>query len=330
MLIAGCCCPHKFLPTENPPDPLPFSLPENVRVALVLGSGGIRGMAHVGVIEVLEQAGIPIDLIVGCSAGSIVGALYADNPDICAVKKSVAKIKTNHILDFDLMDCRFGLCQGRSLRFVLNADLEAETFDQLKIPLVIVATDLHTGELVPIANGDIVRAVEASSAIPFLFCPVDFQGRVLVDGGTVCPVPVIVAKDLGADVIIAVDLCELLPSTFPTNLFGVAARSAEIAFMWQNEACIRHADVVIRPNMCGVGTFNDKAKLELYCAGRVAAELALPRILEVLSKHLSDDELRKPCEKTRMANLHCYNADYGSIIRWNCDFPFHKEICKEN
>lgn len=324
FLFNSCCCPHKFLPMDNPPPPQPFCIPEKVRVALVLGSGGVRGMAHVGVIEVLEEAGIPIDLIVGCSAGSIVGALYADNPEICSVKKTVAKIKTNTLLDLDLWNCRFGLCQGRTMRKVLNDTLEAENFDQLKIPLVIVATDLHTGELVPIANGDLVRAVEASCAIPFVFSPVDYQGRVLVDGGTICPVPVDVARDLGADVIIAVDLCELLPSTFPTNLFGVVARSAEIAFLWQNEVCTRHADIVIRPKMCGIGTFNDKARHLLYCSGRQAAEEALPHIQDVLANRFTNHDLHQPCQGTRMASLSCYNPDYWSIRRWNHD----TQICE--
>jgi NTE family protein len=317
LIIGGCCCPHKFLPLADPPPPLPFCIPENVRVALVLGSGGVRGMAHVGVLEVLEEHGIPFDIIVGCSAGSLVGALYADNPNAACIKDAVAKLKTNSLLDIDIWNCRFGLCQGRSMRKVLNANLEAEHFDQLKIPLVIVATDLHTGELVPIGSGDLIKAVEASCSIPLVFCPVEYQGRVLVDGGTINPVPVMVAKDLGADIVIAVDLCELLPSTFPTNLFGVAARSAEIAFLWQNEVCTRNADIVIRPKMCDIGTFNDKAKEILYCAGREAALEALPHIKEVLESRLSQRELECRNPATRLTTLHCYNADYWCCRRWN-------------
>lgn len=304
------------MPTADPPAPQPFCIPEKVRVALVLGSGGVRGMAHVGVLEVLEEAGIPFDLIVGCSAGSLVGALYADNPNSACVKTAIAKMKTNSLLDIDIWNCRFGLCQGRSMRKVLDDNLEADYFDQLKIPLVIVASDLHTGELVPIGCGELVKAVEASCAIPLVFCPVDYQGRILVDGGTINPVPVIVAKDLGADVVIAVDLCELLPSTFPTNLFGVATRSAEIAFLWQNEVCTRNADIVIRPKMCGIGTFNDKAKEYLYCAGKEAAQEALPHIKEVLFSRVNQQELECSNSTTRFVTLPCYNADYWSCKRW--------------
>lgn len=297
------CCPHRFLPTE--PDPCtPFYVPEKIRVALVLGSGGVRGMAHVGVIEELEAAGIPIDLIVGCSAGSIVGALYADNPDVDQLKCAVSCIRSDSLLEIDLWNCRFGLSQGKCINRVLNQYLDSEQFTDLKIPLVIVATDLHSGELVTIGAGDVVKAVRSSCSIPFFYVPSEHMGRILVDGGVVDPVPVKVARDLGAQVIIAVDLCELLEKTFPTNLFGVATRSAEIAFMWQNQRCTHHASVIIRPKTCDVGTFNDKMKGHLYWAGRHAAKEQIPRIKELLAQFPKED-----CEITnaRLVTPPCYH-----------------------
>jgi NTE family protein len=312
-LLTSCSCQSRYLPTDDPPPPPCFVVPEKIRVALVLGSGGVRGMAHVGVLEVLEDAGIPIDIIVGCSAGSLVGALYADNPHVDAVKKAVAEMRTQSLLDINLWNCRFGLCQGKTLRKILCTYLTATTFEELKIPLITVATDLHSGELVPLASGNIIKAVEASCAIPFVFVPVELNGRILVDGGTINPVPVVIARDLDADIVIAVDLCELLPSTFPANLLGVASRSAEIAFLWQNEVCTRHADIVIRPKMCGVGTFNDQAKYTLYCAGREAALEALPHIQEILNNF---SQPYKPCTEKRTVQLHCYNSDYWSCKRW--------------
>lgn len=300
-LSVGSCCPHKFEPVCNPEAPPPFCVPERIRVALVLGSGGVRGMAHVGVLEELEDAGIPVDLIVGCSAGSIVGALYADNPNVEEIKHAVWRIPTNSLFDLDLMHSRFGLSQGRNMRRILNEYLYAQTFDDLQIPLVIVATDLNTGELVPMGSGDLVKAVQSSCSIPFVFVPCEHMGRVMIDGGVVNPVPVMVARDLGAEVIIAVDLCELLPKTFPTNLFGVAARSAEIAFMWQNEACTHHADVIIRPKTCGIGTFNDAKKMDIYLAGKRAAREMIPEINALL-----DNVSKEKCETWRVVNLSCY------------------------
>jgi NTE family protein len=282
LALTSCGVSHKICPDPEPEPLQSFYVPNRVRVALVLGSGGVRGMAHVGAIEELVKAGVPIDLIVGCSVGSLVGALYADNPCLEHLKYAVWDMKAHSIFDIDLWHCRYGLSQGGTLYRVIDDHLEAEYFDELQIPLVVVASDLHTGELVPIGSGDLVRAVRASCSIPFVFVPCKMGGRVLVDGGVINPVPVKVAKDLGADVVIAVDLGELLDQTFPTNLFQVATRSAEIAFMWQNEVCVRSADVVIRPKTCGVGAFNDKMKWAVYEAGKEAVREKLPQIQELL------------------------------------------------
>ncbi len=300
------CCPHRFVPCEVPESLCPFYVPERVRVALVLGSGGVRGMAHVGVLEELEAAGIPIDIIVGCSAGSIVGALYADNPCAEEIKQAVWSIRTRSLLDLDLWNCRYGLSQDASMRRVLCSYLGADTFADLRIPLVIVATDLHTGELVPIGAGNLAKAVQASCSIPFVFVPCEHMGRVLVDGGVINPVPAKVARDLGAEVVIAVDLCELLPKTFPTNLFGVVNRSAEIAFMWQNEICTRYADVVIRPRTCDIGTFNERAKQQIYEAGKRAACEQMSRIKRLVEPYLAEEEAEV---KWRCVSLDCYTPD---------------------
>ena len=310
LLLVSCltsCCPHKYIPCEDPPPPPSFCLPERIRVALVLGSGGVRGTAHLGVLEELEAAGIPIDLIVGCSAGSIVGALYAERPCCDDIRSAVWGIRTNNMLDIDLWNCRFGLSQGKSMHWVIDEYLDAETFDELQIPLVVVASDLHSGELVPMGSGDLVKAVQASCSIPFVFVPCEHMGRILVDGGTVNPVPAKVARDLGAEIIIAVDLCELLEKTFPTNLFTVMTRSAEIAFMWQNESCCREADVVIRPKTCGVGAFNDKMKWDLYEAGREATRNKMEEIQELIST--LPEETCRSCTKMRWVNLPCYTPD---------------------
>jgi NTE family protein len=300
LLLFEGCCPHRYIPMA-PEEMPPCYMPEKIRVALVLGSGGVRGMAHVGVLEELENAGVPIDLIVGCSAGSIVGALYADNPNVQEIRSAVWSIRSTSLFDLDIWHCRYGLSQGRSMKKILNEYLFAETFEDLKIPLVVVASDLCTGELVPIGSGDLVKAVQASCSIPFVFVPCEHMGRILIDGGVINPVPVKIARDLGADYVIAVDLCELLPKTFPTNLFQVATRSAEIAFMWHNEACTHNANVIIRPKTCGIGIFNDKMKLEIYEAGKEAAREQLPKILEDLASIPMTE-----CNKARLINLPCY------------------------
>lgn len=301
IFTLSCCCPHRYVPNAVP-DPLqPFYVHNKIRVALVLGSGGVRGMAHVGVLEELEAAGIPIDLIVGCSAGSIVGALYADHPCVDEIKPAVWEIRTSSLFDLDLWNCRYGLSQDYGMRKVLNKYLCAKTFEELQIPLVIVATDLHSGELVPMGSGNLPKAVQASCSMPFVFVPCEHMGRIFVDGGVINPVPVRIARDLGADIVIAVDLGEMLPQTYPTNLFQIADRSAEIAFIWQNEVCTNHATFVIRPKTCGVGTFNDDMKWQIYCAGKHAAQEQMPTIIEAV-KALGDE---KSCGM-RLVNLPCY------------------------
>lgn len=285
-----------LLPEKDQPPLPPLYAPSRIRVALVLGSGGVRGMAHVGVLEELHQAGIPIDLIIGCSAGAAVGALYADNPNIECLKQAVGSMRTSSVLDISLMRCRYGLASGQSLARVLRRHLHSRSFHHLRIPLVVAVTDLYSGELLPIAAGDLVTAIQASCAIPLIFTPCSLFGRICVDGSVVNPCPTKIAKDLGAEIVIAVDLCELLSPTFPSHLFGVAARSADIASLWHNQAACRFADVVIQPKTCDVGMFNDTMKAKLYWFGRIAARQKIREIRELigeLSPLTTDD--RKPC-----------------------------------
>lgn len=301
VFINSCSSLH-YDPCNDPCPPEPIELPEKIRVALVLGAGGVKGMAHVGVLEELENIELEIDLIVGCSAGSFVGALYCDHPCAACLKKSVGEMRRDHLLDINIWTSRYGLSQGANMKRVLYHHLSTSEFCELKIPFILVATDLYKGELVPIGSGDLVTAVQASCTVPFIYAPVTFQDRVLVDGGVINPVPVCVAKDLGADVIIAVDLCELLPPIFPRNLFGVAKRSAEIAFYWQNYACMKGADVVIKPKLCNVGIFDDSMKVALYEAGKEACLEAIPEILRIVRE-------KKFCprsEERRLVSLPSY------------------------
>lgn len=285
VLLTSCFCPQHYDISDNPM-PLPDCpvIQKPVRLALVLGGGGARGLAHVGVLEVLEEANIPIDLIVGCSAGSIIGAIYADCPNTEHLKEVCLTLKTNYLTDFSIWNARMGLCQGRNLRNFLDANLDAETFEDLKVPFFLVATDLYSSELVTIGGGELVNAIEASCAIPFVFVPVQLHGRALVDGSVIDPVPVRVANRFDPEVIVAVDLRGLLSQEFPTSLFSVAIRSAEIVLLWQSEECIKDADVIIRPEVEGFGTFADKYNEQIYQAGREAALKALPQIQEALRK----------------------------------------------
>lgn len=283
LTILGGCQP-KYDYDENP-EPIEICKPEKpVKLALVLGAGGARGLSHVGALQEFEDAGITVDAIIGCSAGSIVGALYADYPCAEHVRRLMEPLRKWDILDINLFKARYGLVQGYSLTKFLRRGLHSRHFCELQIPLYVVATDLIAGEAVCMSEGKIIPAVRASSSFPFVFCPKLHWGRVLVDGGVVNPVPVCIAKELGADVIVAIDLCELLPKTCPTNLFGVVSRSAEIQYCKQTEGCISGAHIIIKPEMGQVGTFDDEFNEQLYQAGRQAAREAIPEILAALEK----------------------------------------------
>lgn len=296
MALLSACGSAQYYPHSDCPPPLPACPVINrpIRLALVLGGGGARGIAHVGALEVFQENHIPVDLIVGCSAGSIVGSLYADDPDIEDLKNVFLNLKTDYIIDFDIWHCKYGLCRGKTLRKFLNANLQARCFDELKIPLYTVTTDLYSGELVAIGGGPVVDAVEASAAIPLVFAPVALHGRTCVDGGVIDPVPVRIAKKFDPEIIVAIDLRGLLAPTFPSNLFGVASRSADITLLWQSEACVEDADVIIRPQLPDeVGCFaEDKYHEMIYLAGRKAALECLPRIQELLSEKVHTTQYR--------------------------------------
>jgi len=176
-------------------------------VGLALGSGSSRGWAHIGAIEALEEEGIPIDNIAGSSVGSYVGALYASG-SLKSLKEFVLSMDGKKVFSyFDVVFPRFGILDGtKRLKELFSCHTDVEDFSELKIPVMMVATDMATGKKVVLKSGNIFNALRATMSIPGLFAPVKVKGRWLVDGGLVDPVPVGVARALETDVVIAVDL----------------------------------------------------------------------------------------------------------------------------
>jgi NTE family protein len=186
---------------------------KGLKFGLALGSGSARGMAHIGVIQVLEAYYIPIDMIAGTSIGSVVGAVYATGASVGKMKKAALAMK--HKKTFGLFDPtlpRSGLISGNRAEKILNSiALQDKTFDDLKIPFTAVATDIKSGAKVILNQGSVIKAVRASFSIPGIFTPVKYQDYYLVDGGLVDPVPVDIVQKMGADIIIAVSLTEKTP-----------------------------------------------------------------------------------------------------------------------
>lgn len=284
VFISSCATPpaNISIPSHEPP---PLKLTKHPRVALVLGGGGARGYAHVGVIKALQKAGVPIDLIVATSAGSIIGALYADSADSVYVERTMRKTHFFDFADFTIVSSGNGLISGRQLQHFLLKNMHAKSFDELKIPLVVVATDLKSGKEKPLSSGPIAPAVNASSAMPGAVHPVKMYGMTLVDGGMVAQLPVKTAKRFHPDIIIAVNIDADLEKKMPTSFVGVFQRAFEISIHAIAEFSGEGADVVIHPSVGNAGIFDVHLKNTLIHAGEKAAEQAIPQIKELLMQN---------------------------------------------
>lgn len=293
-LTAGCSSissirnsiqrPKIYIP-KVAPNPKPI---KNVEVALVLGAGGSRGLAHLGVLEVLEREGIPIDLIVGSSAGSLIGALYADCPDAAKVKQKVIRLKKQDLLDlsigaiFQALVRLTGPIQGNALEKFIVERLGADWFEELKIPLIAVATNVDNNHIVLLRSGPIAPAVHASSALPPFFSPVQLYNQILIDGGVIAPVPVQVAKLFNPKLIIAVDISTPPSRAKLCNALQLVYRSMHITFYELSGMQSTKADITIQPMLMGYGTFEDQYNIQLYEKGKEAAEAAIDAIKEQL------------------------------------------------
>lgn len=276
VLLPGCA-PLDF--SEEPCYKCPLPKMDRVKVALVLGGGGAKGMAHVGVMEELFKVGIKPDLIVGCSAGAVVGGLYADQPDIVRLKNLFMEKRREHLLNISLSFLPFGLSDGNALQKFLQHNLKAKRFEDLKIPFVAVATNLQYGDLVPFGTGPLEPAIRASSSFPGMFLPVLIQGQYFVDGGVTDNVPAEIARRFGAEYVIAVELDPDLSVDAPTNVLSVVTRSLEIGLRHQGIHSRKYASYVIKVPLTDIGTFDDGMNEIAYEKGRVAGRLAAPKII---------------------------------------------------
>ncbi len=274
--------PQLNTPAQEPPSTaLQHVHPD---VILVLGSGGARGFSQVGVLKVLRENHIPIDMIVGVSAGSIVGALYADNLSAEKTRELLLTAQRDKVIDVSLFNIPTGAISGRGLQAFLITNMRAKDFNQLKIPFVAVATEIDTGNLHVFASGPIAPAVNASAAAPPFFRPVRMYGKLFADGGLIDPVAVDVAKRFHPKVIIAVRLDTGLSKTPPTSSAGYFLRGFDLMLLRLNYYTARDADVVIAPQTGDINMFQDAGRPLLMDAGATATRQALPEIKNILKK----------------------------------------------
>lgn len=236
-------------------------------VALVLGSGGARGYAHIGAIEILEENGIKPDFIVGTSAGSIVGSIYASGKTPAELRKVAMNLQVQ-----DVRDINFGLqgfFDGKKIEKFVNEQVGYLALEKLPIPMYVVATELKNGGKVVFNQGNTGQAVRASISIPSMFVPAKIANKEYVDGGLVSPVPVNIARELGADIVIAVDILAQPVHTPTTNVWGMFNQNINIMQARLAEEELKYADIVIRPDLREKGhIFDVKGRVNTMQAGR--------------------------------------------------------------
>ncbi len=272
--LAGCQTPPPTPPPALPPTP-PAALkpPKPPRIGLALGGGAARGFAHIGVIQVLEEAGIRPDLVVGTSAGSLVAALYAAGRTGTELARVALAMDESAITDWSFPGR--GMIRGDALARYVRDQTGGRTIEQLPMPLGIVATDLDNGLPMLFQRGDVGLAVRASSAVPAVFQPVAIGGREYVDGGLVSPVPVRFARQMGAELVIAVDISSPPDGNATGDPFKMLLQTFSIMGKSINSFELRDADIVLRPRLLGVSSADFTARKRAIDSGREAAHAGL-------------------------------------------------------
>ncbi|MAF86104.1 MAG: patatin family protein [Dehalococcoidales bacterium] len=261
------------------------------KVGLALSSGAARGWAHIGVLGVLEKEDIPIDMIAGTSAGALIGALYAGGKDADQLKKLTMAIDRKTVASLtDPTLPKTGFFEGKKIKDWMRSIIDKVEFRDLRMPFACVATDIQTGEEVVIKQGSVVEGVRASSSAPVIFSIVKWQGRYLVDGGLVNPVPVSVLKDMGADFIIAVNVVpsvsdrvnggnkEPIEDFKEPNIFSIILRAICIAGYQAVQTSLNGADVVIKPQVAHIGFVDMHRARECIKQGELAAAASIREI----------------------------------------------------
>ena len=286
LLIALAACttvkpPEVVVQPEVPQVPAPKKVP---KLGLALGGGAARGFAHIGVIQVLEENGIKPDLVVGTSAGSLVAAFYASGKTGAQLQWLADTMDESQLTDWTIPFMSRGMLRGEALGRYVNSQLNGAKIEDLKMPLGIVATDLQTGDSILFRRGDIATAVRASSAVPSVFEPVRIGNKDYVDGGLVSPVPVRSARQMGADIVIAVDISSRPEDAKTSDMLKVLLQTFSIMGKSISQLEMSQAEVVVRPALPDVGSAEFTARQKSIEAGRAAMRLALPALKAALAK----------------------------------------------
>jgi len=255
------------------------------KTALVLGGGAARGLAHLGILKVFKRENIKFDFVLGTSIGALFAAIWALGLDLEKIEKTALRITAMDILDVTIS--RVGLCKGNKMEYLIRETLQDGQFEDAKMPLSIMTSDVEDGTSVVHSSGNLAKLVKASCAIPGIFQPVEIDGRLLIDGGITNNVPVAVAKQQGASHVVAVDVGYCIRKSGINNMLNIIIQSFQIMGQRLNVYETRKADIVLRPELGEINQTEFNKAEEIIREGQVVAERSVRRV-----KHLTEKGLR--------------------------------------
>lgn len=279
---------HKLFGNWTPSFPKPPVSPADERpvIGLALGGGFARGLAHLGVLKVLEENNVRIDMIAGVSVGALIGGAYASGLGVKEMEEQAGSVRFRDFASWTVS--RLGLASNARMEQFLRKVIRVTAFEELSIPAAVIATDISTGEPVAYRSGDLLAPIRASCAYPGLFLPVRIGNRTLIDGGFSCAVPTVALAQMGATHIIAVHLiCNPFPSAIPTNIFQMVAQCFNLLQRRAGSEWRRVARSIIEPPVAGFAWDEFARARELIAAGEQATRSALPRLLPWMQPKLA-------------------------------------------
>lgn len=310
LVTLAACGSNPPNPSATAPEPVPAAAPvPPIRIGLALGGGAVKGFAHIGVIKMLEANGFTPAVVAGTSAGSVVGALYASGMSAFDLQEKAVALDETRIRDLQLSSG--GLLLGQKLEDYVNEQVGRKPLEQMAKPFVAVATRLEDGERTVFARGNTGQAVRASSSIPGVFQSVAIGKYHFVDGGITSPVPVDAARQLGADVVIAVDISNKARGKTPEHMLGALGQSIAIMGQKLGQAELARADIVIRPKVLDIGPADFTQRANAILEGEKAAMAAMPQIRERIAQRQAEraTAARVAMQKEAEAQLqHCKDS----------------------
>lgn len=305
--LAACGSSPPSAPTAAPEPTATTTATHPIKIGVALGGGAAKGFAHIGVIKMLEANGFAPAVVAGTSAGSVVGALYASGMNAFELQEKAVALDEAKIRDLQISSG--GLVLGQKLEDYVNEQVRRKPLEQLAKPFVAVATRLEDGERTVFARGNTGQAVRASSSIPGVFQPVTIGKFHYVDGGIVSPVPVDAARQLGADVVVAVDISNKARGQSPAHMLGALGQSIAIMGQKLGQAELARADVIVRPQVLDMGPVDFNQRASAIMEGEKAAMAVMPQLRERVAQLQAER-----AQALRQAQQKAAEAEYQACL----------------